>query len=34
LGYSKPFDAAIDTIVEGVVRKAEVLSQRLGRART
>ena len=30
LGYSKPFDAAIDKISTAVVHKAELLSQRLG----
>jgi DNA-binding IclR family transcriptional regulator len=30
LGYSRPFDAAIDKISSAVVRKAELLSQRLG----
>jgi len=32
LGYTKPFDAAIDKISRAVVRAAEVLSQRLGSA--
>jgi DNA-binding IclR family transcriptional regulator len=31
LGYSKPFDAAIDTIARAVAQKAETLSRRLGR---
>jgi DNA-binding IclR family transcriptional regulator len=30
LGYSKPFDAAFDTISAAVLRKAESLSRRLG----
>ncbi len=30
LGYSKPFDAALDRISAAVLKKAEALSQRIG----
>jgi hypothetical protein len=30
LGYSKPFDAQFERISGAVLRKAEILSQRLG----
>jgi hypothetical protein len=30
LGYSKPFEASMDTIVSATMRKAQQLSKRLG----